>query len=124
MPASGGPSRPTQPLGFVYEIVPDDDPTVGSAVFRGRVLHEGEPLAGRAGRGDACETIRLCGLRRAAMRDGAFSFVLPRAGVWLIKSVHLVHASLFSDADWDSLWASLTFELPEPQAPPDVRSSR
>jgi hypothetical protein len=47
---------------------------------------------------------------------GAFSFMLPRAGVWLIKSVHMVRAWFFSDADWDSFWASLTFEAPK--APP------
>jgi uncharacterized GH25 family protein len=113
----------TQPMGLAYEIVPDDDPTVGSAAFRGRVLHEGEPLAGAL----VVAILRNDpSVRLAARSDGrgAFSFVLPRAGVWLIKSVHLVHSSMFSRADWDSLWASLTFELPEPRAPPDVRSSR
>jgi hypothetical protein len=47
--------------------------------------------------------------------QGAFSFALPRPGVWLIKSVHMVRASFFSEADWYSLWASLTFETPEPR---------
>jgi len=46
-------------------------------------------------------------------KQGAFSFVLPHAGVWLIKSVHMVRADFFSDADWESLWASLTFEASE-----------
>jgi uncharacterized GH25 family protein len=113
----------TQPMGLAYEIVPDDDPTVGSAAFDGRVLHQGEPLAGALVvailRSDP--SVRLAA---RSDRHGAFSFVLPRAGVWLIKSVHLVNASMFSRADWDSLWASLTFELPEAQAPPDARSSR
>jgi uncharacterized GH25 family protein len=112
-----------QPMGLEYEIVPDDDPTVGSAGFRGRVLHRGEPLA------DALVVALLRSdpsVRLAARsdRDGAFTFVLPRAGVWLIKSVHMVNASIFSRADWDSLWASLTFELPAAQAPADPRSSR
>jgi uncharacterized GH25 family protein len=112
----------TQPMGLVYEIVPDADPTVGAAAFRGRVLHRGEPLAGALvvamSRSDP--SVRL-----ATRSDGrgAFSFALPRPGVWLIKSVHLVNASMFSRADWDSLWASLTFESPEAQAPPDARSS-
>jgi uncharacterized GH25 family protein len=113
----------TQPMGLPYEIVPDEDPTVGSAAFRGRVLHRGEPLA-------AALVVAMSrsdpSVRLAARSDGhgAFSFVLPRAGVWLIKSVHLVKASMFSRADWDSLWASLTFESPEAQAPPRARSSR
>ena len=47
--------------------------------------------------------------------QGAFSLALPRAGVWLVKSVHMVRAGFFSSEDWDSLWASLTFEAPRPQ---------
>jgi uncharacterized GH25 family protein len=101
----------TQPLGLAYEIVPDDDPTVRLAPFGGRVLYGGKPLA---------EALVVAMLRsdpsvRLTVRSdarGAFSFVLPRAGVWLIKSVHMVKASFFSDADWESLWASLTFETP------------
>ena len=113
----------TEPIGLAYEIVPAVDPTVGAAAFRGRVLLDGEPLADALvvamSRSDP--SVRL-----AARSDprGAFSFVLPRAGVWLIKSVHLVNASMFSRADWDSLWASLTFELPRLQAPPDAPGSR
>ena len=112
-----------QPIGLAYEIVPDDDPTLGSSAFRGRLLHEGEALAGALvvamSRNDP--SVRLA---TRSDRDGAFSFILPRAGVWLVKSVHLVDASIFSRADWDSLWASLTFESPGAQAPPDARSSR
>jgi uncharacterized GH25 family protein len=101
----------TQPLGLPYEIVPDDDPTARLARFGGRVLYDGKPLA---------EALVVAMLRsdpsvRLTVRSdarGAFSFVLPRAGVWLVKSVHMVKASFFSDADWDSLWASLTFETP------------
>lgn len=102
----------TQPLKFGYDIIPDSDPTVPSAAFRGRVLHAGKPLAG---------TLVMAvphndpSARLTARSDsrGGFSFILPRAGVWLIKSVHMVRASFFSDADWESLWASLVFEAPE-----------
>jgi uncharacterized GH25 family protein len=109
------PGAATQPLGFAYEIVPDSDPTARLDVFRGRVLHEGEPLPGALvvamRHGDPSMRLRA----RSGSR-GAFSFTLPRGGVWLIKSVHMVRAWFFSDADWDSFWASLTFEAPE--APP------
>jgi uncharacterized GH25 family protein len=101
----------TRPLGLVYEIVPDDDPTVPRERFGGRVLYRGKPLP------DALVVAMLRGdpsmrLTRRSDARGAFSFELPRAGVWLIKSVHMVKSSFFSDADWDSLWASLTFETP------------
>jgi len=37
---------------------------------------------------------------------------LPRPGVWLVKVVHMVPAPKDTGADWESLWASLTFEIP------------
>jgi hypothetical protein len=42
-------------------------------------------------------------------------------GVWLIKCVHMVEAGWFSRADWQSLWASLTFDAP--RASTTTRSS-
>jgi Domain of unknown function (DUF4198) len=101
-----------RPLGFAYEIVPERDPTRGPPAFRGRVLHDGKPLAGAlvVAMLHSDPSVRLTARSDA---QGAFSFALPRSGVWLIKSVHMVRAWFFSDADWDSLWASLTFEAPE-----------
>ncbi len=104
----------TRPLGFAYEIVPRDDPTVPLAVpLRGTILYDGKPLAGALvealWRDDP--SIKL------AMRSdaqGAFAFALPRSGVWLIKSVHMVRAGFFSSVDWDSHWASLTCDVPGP----------
>jgi uncharacterized GH25 family protein len=103
-----------QPLGFAFEIVPDDDPTVRLAPFRGRILHDGKPLEGAW----VVALLQSDPSVRLTMRSdarGAFSFDLPRAGVWLIKSVHMLRASFFSDADWNSLWASLTFETTGPR---------
>jgi uncharacterized GH25 family protein len=100
-----------RPLNFAYEIVPDADPTAGPLKFSGRVLYNGRPLAGAL----VVAMLRADpSVRLAARSDarGAFSFALPRAGVWLIKSVHMVRAWFFSNADWDSLWATLTFETP------------
>jgi uncharacterized GH25 family protein len=75
-------------------------------------LYDGKPLAGALVvallRSDP--SVKLT-VRTGA--QGAFSLALPRGGVWLVKSVHMVRASFFSDADWYSLWASLTFEMPE-----------
>jgi len=104
----------SKPLGLAYEIVPEEDPTVRLAPFRGHILYDGKPFAG------ALVVALLQGepsvqLKTHSDAQGAFSFALPRAGVWLIKSVHMVRASFFSSEDWDSLWASLTFEIREPQ---------
>jgi hypothetical protein len=113
----------TQPLGLAYEIVPQADPTAGAAPLRGRVLYGGKPLA------DALVTaiwrddpsVRLTAHSDAG---GAFAFDLPRAGVWLVKSVHMVRASFFSRADWESLWASLTFAAPEAHAAAPPQGAR
>ena len=100
-----------QPLGMRHEIVPDDDPTARVSPFRGHVLYEGAALA------DALVVAILNSdptvqLKTHSDAHGAFSFALPQAGVWLIKSVHMVRAGFFSDADWESLWASLTYDAP------------
>lgn len=104
----------TRPLGLAYEIVPDDDPTSRFEPFRGRVLYEGKPLA------NALVVALLHGqptVHIETLSDalGAIMLPLPCPGIWLIKSVHMVRASFFANEDWDSSWASLTFEMPEPE---------
>jgi uncharacterized GH25 family protein len=100
-----------KPLGLAYEIVPDADPTLRLGAFRGHILYNGKPLAG------ALIEALLHGepsvrLQTNSDAQGGFTFALPRAGVWLIKSVHMVRASYFAHEDWDSSWASLVFEAP------------
>lgn len=93
--------------------MPDDDPTVVTGPLRGRILYGGKPLGGALvealWRDDP--SIRLS-IRSDP--QGGFVFALPRPGVWLIKSVHMVRAGFFASDDWVSLWASLTFEAPKP----------
>jgi hypothetical protein len=112
----------TQPIGLDYEIVPDDDPTLHAGALRGHVVYGGAPLQGAL----VVAILRNDPSVHLAARTGergSFAFALPRAGVWLVKSVHMVRAWFFSAADWDSLWASLTFESPEatPLAPPGAK---
>ena len=112
---AGGKTTPDveKSLGLAYEIVPDADPTLRLGAFRGHILYNGKPLAG------AFIEALLHGepsvrLKTHSDAQGAFIFDLPRAGVWLIKSVHMVRASYFAHEDWDSSWASLVFEAPAP----------
>ena len=42
---------------------------------------------------------------------GRVQLRLSEAGPWLIKAVHMVPAPAGTERDWDSFWASLTFQL-------------
>ena len=37
---------------------------------------------------------------------------LVKGGVWLAKAVHMVVPPRLTRGDWESFWASLTFEMP------------
>ncbi len=112
-----------QPLGLDLEIVPDEDPTSRLAPFHGRILYQGRPLANASVvallRGDP--SVRL---RTRSDAQGAITLPLARPGVWLIKSVHMVRAGFFASEDWDSLWASLTFEIAAPRSAPTSEARR
>jgi uncharacterized GH25 family protein len=43
---------------------------------------------------------------------GHATFKLARPGVWLVTSVHMIPQPWYVRADWESFWASLTFERP------------
>jgi hypothetical protein len=44
-------------------------------------------------------------------RDGRAAFKIEEPGPWLVKAVHMVPAPAGSNADWESFWASLTFDI-------------
>jgi uncharacterized GH25 family protein len=106
-----------RPIGFEIEIVPDMDPTARPGRFSGAVLYRGAPLAGAL----VTALPSANPAARSAVRTdahGAFSFSALQPGVWMIKSVYMVDAGWmsrwFSHVDWQSDWASLTFEVPRP----------
>jgi len=100
-------------LGFTVEIVAESNPTKLHAgdTMRVRILQEGKPLAGALVKAIALEDPDNTISARSG-KDGRVSLRLPRKGVWLVKAVHMVPAPKETGADWESLWALLTFELP------------
>ncbi len=73
-----------------------------------RSLYAGRPLAGAL----VVALSRDDPGRRLALRsdaEGRVFLPLIRAGQWLVKAVHLRPAPADSGADWESLWASLSF---------------
>ena len=98
-------------LGLELELVPEKNPYAlkPGESLPVRLLHRGKPLAGalvvaisKASPEDRI-AIRSDGGGRAELR-------LDRPGLWMVKAVHMIPAPAGSAADWESLWASLTFE--------------
>lgn len=95
----------TKPVGLRLELVPESNPAPGKTLpvrleFEGRPLRGALVVAMHAD--DPSQRIE----RRTDAR-GRVDLPLVRSGKWLVKSVHVVRAP----AGWESLWASLTFDL-------------
>ena len=100
-------------LGFPVELVPDNDPYSldRGGKFSVRLLREGKPLNGTlvVAYADADPSQPLKG---RTDDEGRVTFMLNHVGPWLIKAVHMERIE-DDEADWQSWWASLTFEAPE-----------
>ena len=99
-------------LGFALELIPEADPAALKAGEKlpVQLLQAGKPLAGalvsarRKGPGEKKVSVRTDALGRVLLPvDGA--------GVWLIHAVWMRPVAGKS-AEWESLWASLTFAKP------------
>lgn len=98
-------------LGMTLELVAERNPyTLGAAQdLPVRLTYEGRPLAGAL----VVAMNSLNPAQKQAARsddDGRVRFQLHTGGMWLLKAVHMVPAPAGVDADWESFWASLTFE--------------
>ncbi len=100
-------------LGFTLELRAERNPYAlrAGAELPVRLTYEGKPLAGALvkaiPKGHAGEA-----LTQRSDRNGRVRLRLAREGPWLIEAVHMVAVPAESGADWQSLWASLTFEMP------------
>lgn len=98
------------PLGLTLELVAELDPYSLAAKTKlpVRLLLRGEPLAGAL-----VEAVRMDPSHRTlAVRSdsaGRVEFDL-NPGAWMITAVHMERAPRGENADWKSLWATLTFE--------------
>ena len=112
--AGGGRSGSDRAVGLTLELVAEKSPEVlrpGQALPV-RLLWEGRPLEGALvialSRQDPSRKIS-----GRTDRNGRVTLSLPTSGIWLVKSVHMVPAPPQTGADWESVWASMTFEVPE-----------
>jgi hypothetical protein len=105
-----------EPVGFPIEIVPTQNPAAvrPGARLPVRVLLRGRPAAdlqievawltadGKFGRAVAGRTAP----------DGTLTIPITAAGTWKLHTVAMERCSEPAVADWESLWSSLTFEIP------------
>jgi uncharacterized GH25 family protein len=104
-------------LGLRLELIAERLAPGKPATFR--LLYEGQPLEGALVVAIPKEE-PLKKLSARSNKAGRVTFTLPIAsassaggsGVWLVKAVHMVPAARETAAEWESLWASTTFELP------------
>ncbi len=100
---AGGGTAKDQPLGLRLELVRSGN--AFQVLFEGKALQHALVVAIR--RGDAPNPTRA---RTDAQGRVAFSAI--RRGEWLVKTVHMVRAPASANADWESIWASVTFAVP------------
>lgn len=100
-------------LGLRLELVAEVNPYARGHknIIPVRLLFENKPLADALiiafNKADPAKKIKV-----RTDRDGRATLKLDRRGTWLVTSVHMFPAPKGARAQWESLWASLTFELP------------
>jgi uncharacterized GH25 family protein len=114
-PAGKTPRGYDRDLDFTLELIADRNPydvAVGTTLpFR--LLYEGKPLPGALVQA-LSKSRPEKGVAARTDAKGRVSLNLDASGLWLIKAVHMIPAPKGVDADWQSLWASLTFEIGSP----------
>ena len=101
-------------LGYTLELLPQLDPyrLEPGQTLPVRLDYRGEPIADIlvvAFRSDAPEQR----IERRTDAAGLVELPLDGPGTWLVKAVHIIRTRPdHPRAEWESFWASLTFELP------------
>lgn len=98
-------------LGFTLELVAEKNPYALGAgdELPVRLLYEGKPLGGAL----VTAFNKYKPLKKLSARtdsQGRVRLPVDAPGPWLIKAVHMMPAAAGSNAEWESIWASLTFE--------------
>jgi hypothetical protein len=100
-------------LGMPLEIVALDNPRTiePGGELSALVEWRGQPLAGaQIVAVHKSDPSRL--LKANTDSQGRVRFRLDKPGAWLLTTIHMERARSDPRADWESYWASLTFELP------------
>ncbi|MBI4546711.1 MAG: DUF4198 domain-containing protein [Ignavibacteriae bacterium] len=103
-------------VGQTIELIPLENPyhkTVGDT-FHVKLMFKGKPLAHALVSGTYTGfTDKPDTYHQSARTDsnGVVGVHLTSVGPWLIRTVHMLPLNNSKEADWESWWASLTFEV-------------
>ncbi len=101
-------------VGYMIEIIPEADPySLKPGEFLPiRVLFRGKPAADlQIESAWAAQTGRKTTVVGRTGSDGRLRVPLPATGLWRIRTIKMERCAEPAVADWESSWASLTFEL-------------
>jgi uncharacterized GH25 family protein len=99
--------------GQKLEILPLADPlkAVPGDTLGFRLLFDDKPLANALVKAWHRRDGQTLTIRARSDAQGRVRLTLPYAGPWMVGTVHMVPVSDGSEADWDSYWGNLTFEI-------------
>jgi hypothetical protein len=109
---AASPDQRDRPLGLPLELVAERNPFLLSAgdTLPVRLLFRGVPLSGAL----VTAINRQHPAAKVSARtdgDGRVQLELAGAGMWLIKTVHMIEAAAGGKSEWESYWASVTLEF-------------
>jgi len=111
-----GPRAYQREAGQPLEFVPLTDPSDvrSSSELRFRLLFQGQPLAGalvHAGIAPARGKPATADLNLTTSDEGIVSVRVGPAGLWNVRTIHVLPAPAGADADWDVHWATFVFAV-------------
>jgi uncharacterized GH25 family protein len=115
--AVGGQASNDHALGLRLELIAEKNPyAIGpKGELPVRLLFENQPLEGALIQAfTKAEPMKKIKVRTD--KAGRAALKLDRPGTWLLTAVHMIPAPPKANAQWESLWASLDFEIPGGQA--------
>ncbi len=99
-------------LGLRLELVPETSPEAAfaSGVMTVTLLRDGKPLEGTLVKAhNSVDWAAPLAARTDA--QGRVKLAISKPGIWVLNAVDMAAAPKDSKADWESVWASLSFEV-------------
>ncbi len=116
-----------RPFGLWLEIIPERSPCglrAGDALTV-RVLFDGKPLAGaHVAAGYEGVTGHSYPVWIPTDKNGRATVKLDRAGAWFVRTLHMIPLEGDKEAEWQSAFSTLTFEVLPPGASGDAEAVR